>query len=197
MAFLWNYIANALDYFNIGSYFSSSQPASVLFLGLDNAGKSTLFNLLKTGRFDSLEPTKYERHDELVMNGVTFTAYDVGGHLAMRRVWQDYCVAISAVVFLIDSAEPERFHEAKKELNALLSATCLKEVPFLILGNKTDKETAVREKMLKQCLGISHTTGKNSKPKHDDNMRPLEVFMCSLHRRTGFAEGLKWLSQSL
>eukprot|EP01083_Nonionella_stella_P200079 733103_1 len=144
MSFLWNYVSQILDYFNIGQYFGNTK-GTILFLGLDNAGKSTLFNLLKTGKFESLEPTKYERSDDLVMNGMTFTAYDVGGHYSMRRVWIDHCVAIDGIVFLVDAAEPQRFNEVKTELNILLQANELKDVPFLILGNKIDKNNAVSE----------------------------------------------------
>ena len=48
MAFAWNWIKSALDYFGIGQYFN--EEAKIVFLGLDNAGKTTLFTLLKTGK---------------------------------------------------------------------------------------------------------------------------------------------------
>eukprot|EP00483_Globobulimina_turgida_P001233 UN01235 len=192
-AFLWNYVSQMLDYFNIGQYFGNTK-GTILFLGLDNAGKSTLFNLLKTGKFESLEPTKYERSDDLVMNGTTFTAYDVGGHYSMRRVWRDHCVDIDGIVFIVDAAEPERFDEVKQELNILLQANELKDIPFLILGNKIDKNGAVNEEMLKKYLGITVTTGKNPKNQNNNDIRYMEVFMCSLKKRTGFPKAFVWLS---
>ena len=49
MAFLVNWLNQALDYFGITQYFSGKE-AKLVFLGLDNSGKTTLFTLLKTGK---------------------------------------------------------------------------------------------------------------------------------------------------
>ena len=97
---------------------------------------------------------------------------------------------------MIDAAEPERFDETKRELSILLSANELKHVPFLILGNKIDKKGAVREIELKEAMGITMTTGKNQRSKNPQE-RPIEIFMTSLKKKTGFNQGLDWLSRML
>ena len=94
---------------------------------------------------------------------------------------------------MVDAADTKRFQECTEELNVLLMANELKEIPILILGNKTDKPEAVNELMLKKYLGISKTTGKDPK-RQPQNIRSMEVFMCSLRMKSGFADGLKWLS---
>eukprot|EP00486_Rosalina_sp_Unknown_P004064 CAMPEP_0201576886 /NCGR_PEP_ID=MMETSP0190_2-20130828/22950_1 /ASSEMBLY_ACC=CAM_ASM_000263 /TAXON_ID=37353 /ORGANISM="Rosalina sp." /LENGTH=201 /DNA_ID=CAMNT_0048008269 /DNA_START=135 /DNA_END=740 /DNA_ORIENTATION=+ len=198
MAFLLNWVSQAatqaLDYFGITQYFSGKEAKKLVFLGLDNAGKTTLFQLLRTGKLISRLPTDKANSDDLVINGIQFKTFDVGGHVAMRRIWKDYCSDVDGIVFLIDAADKERFNECNEELNALLLSNELKDIPILILGNKVDKKGSVNEAMLKKYFGMTETTGKDPK-KQPEDMRPMEVFMCSLvMKSTGFADGLKWLT---
>jgi GTP-binding protein SAR1 len=77
-----------------------------------------------------------------------------------RRLWRDYCADADGIVFLVDCAEPERFPEAKRELDSLLSMQELSMIPFLVLGNKIDAAGAVSEERLRFNLGLYQTTGK-------------------------------------
>lgn len=106
-----------------------------------------------------------------------------------RRLWKDYFTHdVNAVVFIVDSADHKRFPEAKKELDGLLSSDELQKTPFLILGNKIDMNGAVSEMQLLHALGLTGmTTGKNQTNLRD--IRPIEVFMCSILNSMGYREG--------
>jgi len=190
MLWLWEYFTGALKYLGL-----MNKSGKLVFLGLDNAGKTTLLHMLKDNRMGQHVPTLFPTTEELTMGGMKFTTFDLGGHRQARKVWKQYFPAVDGIVFIIDVADLERLRESKAEFDCLLADEQLRSAPILILGNKIDKAEALSEDSIRQEFGLyGLTTGRTATSK-DINARPIELFMTSVLKRQGYGEGFRWLSQ--
>ena len=167
-------------------------------MGLDNAGKTTLLHMLTHDKMTASNPTTHPGQEEFMVGNCKVRAFDLGGHETARKVWSDYQGTADAVIYLIDTADRERFAEAKVELDKLLAIESMQHVPFLILGNKIDIANAASEQELRHVMGLFQTTGKtNFNVGKDTGTRPVELFMCSIVKKHGYGEGFQWLMRFL
>lgn len=174
-----------------------SKTAKILFLGLDNSGKTTLLHVMKNHLVTTSPPTIHPLQEQLIVNNVTFNAFDLGGHIQARRLWKDYFPEVDAIVYIIDTSDDERFLESKAELNALLMIEELADTPVAVLGNKIDLNTAVSEEHLRYVFNLQNTSGYDAYRAKNSGQRPIELFMCSIIYQQGFGTAFQWLSDLL
>jgi len=190
--FIVNWFWDVLGYLGLGN-----KNAKLLFLGLDNAGKTTLLHMLEDDPIATQVPVLHPNTAELIIESIHFRISD-GGRETTRIIWKDYFATVDGIIFLVDAADRTRFQESREELSHLLEDQALSSVPFVVLGNKIDIPTAASEDELRQALGLySHMTYGRDTKKGDTSVRPVELFMVSVVKRMGYAEGFQWLSQFL
>ncbi len=159
--FIYDWFKSALESLGL-----LNKQAKIVLLGLDNAGKTTMMGVLRTGHMSAYYPTRDPTTDSVTMGGVTFSLHDVGGHKEVRRIWKDYMHGVDAVVFLVDASDVDRMQESKDALDSILGMPdCT--FPILILGNKIDLPTVVSFcvfllTMIVGALGIAAVTGVGS-----------------------------------
>ena len=85
---------------SLGLYKKSGK---ILFLGLDNAGKTTLLRRLKDDRMVQHDPTLYAHMEELTLGNIHLKAYDLGGHKMARKAWKNYFPKVDGVIYMVDS----------------------------------------------------------------------------------------------
>ncbi|VEU40071.1 unnamed protein product [Pseudo-nitzschia multistriata] len=170
--------------------FFEGKEGSLVVLGLDNAGKTTMLHRLRTGGdVRSFPPTDRPQQTETFATpgGVSFRAWDLGGHEAVRHLWEDYVCESSAVLFLIDASDTARFEEAGFELDALIGEKVVEDLPVAILLNKCDLENAA-------------SSAEVCKQIHFDDLREMqgedkiEVFRMSVLRGEGYQAAFRWVA---
>lgn len=138
----------------------SGTKARILLLGLDAAGKTTLLYKLKLNETVCTIPTiGFNVETVEPIRNVTFTVWDVGGQDKIRALWKHYFLNTDGLVFVVDSADPERFAEARAELNAILENDEMRGVPFVVMANKQDLPGARNPMDLAEVLGLIKMKG--------------------------------------
>lgn len=113
------------------------KPVSILFLGIDNAGKTTLLNKLKNETVGAHTPTHHSNKTEVEIGKMRVNIIDLGGHRVARMAWKDYFFGCDGVIFVVDVSDVERFNEVRSAFQTVVKTDG--GVPIAVLFNKIDK----------------------------------------------------------
>uniref|UniRef100_A0A7S3E9S2 Uncharacterized protein n=2 Tax=Rhodosorus marinus TaxID=101924 RepID=A0A7S3E9S2_9RHOD len=165
-----------------GMFFQQEMDLSIL--GLPAAGKTTLVTLISRNEMiEDRIPTRGLNMQKYSKGGVTLKMWDLGGQANFRAMWERYCVGASAIVYVVDAADSEKFELSRSELHDLLSKPSLAGIPLLLLGNKNDLPAAVNsEKELAEIFDLASLKG-----------REVCAYSISAKNRTNIDITLQWL----
>ncbi len=131
------------------SSYGKKTTMKIVVVGLDNAGKTTLIDLLagkKLSEVINQSPTTMVNQVNLPSQDVNLVAWDFGGQVQHREAYlqnpEEYFVGLDLVLFVIDMQDAARYNEAIGYFSQLLDIIIyLKEKPyFLVLMHKSDPE---------------------------------------------------------
>ncbi|KAJ1982779.1 ADP-ribosylation factor-like protein 8B [Dimargaris xerosporica] len=133
------------------------EEMELTLVGLQNSGKTTLVNVIASGQFnEDMIPTVGFNMRKVTKGSVTMKLWDIGGQPRFRSMWERYCRGVNAIVFVIDSADHEKFGAARVELKNLLEKPQLANIPVLVLGNKNDLPEALSIEELINEMDLHH-----------------------------------------
>ncbi|CAI5976296.1 unnamed protein product [Closterium sp. NIES-53] len=150
MMALWEYVLNWLR----SLFFQQEMELSLI--GLQNAGKTSLVNVIATGGFnEDMIPTVGFNMRKVTKGNVSIKLWDLGGQPRFRSMWERYCRGVSAIVYVVDASDHDNIPVSRRELHELLSKPSLAGIPLLLLGNKCDKAEAVSRDALIEAMGLN------------------------------------------
>ncbi|KAK0623371.1 P-loop containing nucleoside triphosphate hydrolase protein [Immersiella caudata] len=186
---------------------TSKEEYSVILLGLDNAGKTTFHEQVKSlFHPDNPEPklrtvpTVGQNVSTITLPDMYIKLWDVGGQMSLRKLWQSYYSSCHAIVFIIDSTDigdgtldsegagDGRLDECRQVLEDVLQNSETEGVPLLILANKQDREDCVEVVRIKEGLVKRVFEGEKASSIRDSRVLPVSALT-----GTGVREAVDWL----
>lgn len=173
----------------------------ILFLGLDNAGKTSLLFHLRDNQFKggATVPTVGLNIEHIQYKRYSLTFWDVGGQAT--KLWRHYFDHIDGVIFVVDSTDEERLLLANQELKRLLAnpsdnltaasssqgsaqppSEGLGDVPFLLMYNKKDLADASKSS--------EELSGRLGVESYREQGRQILIQECSAFTGAGVWDGI-------
>jgi GTP-binding protein SAR1 len=215
ITYIQSFITNILTALGL-----THKKGTILFLGLDNAGKTTLLHKLKTNSlFNAFPPTNRAHLESFSFGGIQFAGWDLGGHEAVRHLWEDYVCEASAIMFLVDAADWARLEEVRDELDALIGDQVLRNgnehghvnrnIPLAIMLNKCDLVEAQGSEDIANAIGYSdivqqyyrlqneYENGEEADNNIHEEEERVKMFRMSVYRGQGYQEAFRWIASFL
>jgi small GTP-binding protein len=159
--------------------------ATITVLGINNAGKTSILNIIRGAPETSVAPTTGFNKYDIEQGNLKLTFFDLGGGPKIRNTWSNYFARAHGVIFVLDASDPSSFEECRKVFEEAAGHALLSSKPLLILGNKNDVTGCVDVAGIRAALGLG--AGSNS----------VRVQNCSTASKHSIEEGSAWLFQSI
>jgi len=120
------------------------------------------------------------------VDGTTASLFDLAGAEDTRHCWRRHAgwPTLQGFVFVVDSADAERMHEASTCLQSVLAERPERcQVAVLVYLNKQDLPGALSGQAAFEALGLPAAAAQH----------PFRIQPCSAEDASGLQEGMVWL----
>jgi ADP-ribosylation factor-like protein 6 len=166
------------------------RDVTVLVVGLDNSGKSSLLNYLRPpeSQTDYIAPTVGFNVEHFSCKGLSFTAFDMSGQSRYRTLWSNYYRRTNGIIFVIDSSDKTRMLVAREEVQQLLSHPDIssRNIPILFFANKMDIRDALSDVGVSSALSLDSIINKS-----------WHICSSNALKGDGVPDGIQWLSSAI
>ncbi|XP_065828263.1 ADP-ribosylation factor-like protein 3 [Oscarella lobularis] len=158
----------------------------ILFLGLDNAGKTTILKSIADEDITRITPTQGFNIKSVVSGGFKLNVWDIGGQRKIRPYWRNYYDNTDVLVYVVDSSDKKRFEETGVEFSELLDEEKLEKVPVLVFANKQDLLSSAPASEVAEGLGLPSLRN-----------RVWQIQPCSAVTGEGIKDGMDWVLKNV
>jgi small GTP-binding protein len=119
----------------------------IFLFGLDSSGKTALSQGIRTGEYDENQfPTTAFDIKALFLQhfaeSIEFRVWDAPGQTDYRDLWGEGYKSANLMIFALDTADKDRYPEAKDVLMKVLTDVETRAVPLIFLFHKMDIEAS-------------------------------------------------------
>ncbi|KAM6438855.1 ADP-ribosylation factor-like protein 13B [Rhynochetos jubatus] len=167
------------------------RKVTLMMVGLDNAGKTATVRGIQGESPEDVAPTVGFSKIHFQQGRFEVTLFDLGGGKQIRSIWRNYYAESHGVIFVVDSSDVGRMEETKETMVELLSNPKMSGKPMLVLANKQDREEALPEADVIDCLSLEKIVNEYKCP---CQIEPCSAIMgCGKKMDKSIKKGLRWL----
>ena len=159
----------------------------ILVMGLDDSGKTSLFNHFFDGILFHPLPTELLEERKREFYGLNLVFREIGGRYRFRPEWYENTKDAKGIIWILDSIDRGRKTEAKEELDALLKQEHLSNIPLLFVANKQESKYAMPWEEIENKFNFDDLRKE----------RKLNIIRTTQYTCEHLTEGLLWLVEEI
>jgi GTPase SAR1 family protein len=185
----------------VGNLFSKREIRTLL-LGLDSSGRTCIFNRLISNEFIATIPTSGFVVEPFIYKSYSFSLWDIGSNIGVRRLWHLYYENTQVVIYVVDSTDYDRMTTStcaavnndplcnvKGLFTEIMKREELMDAIVLIYLNKQDLPNAMTTMEFEEILNYDQLI----KDGIITRRRGFHIQPCSAKTGAGLSEGFDWL----